>query len=202
MSNVLKAMILAAGKGVRLKPLTLESSKVLLPIGSVPLICHTLTWLKRYGISQVAINLHHLSNKIRDFVGDGSKFGVGISYSYERDLLGTAGGVKKMEKFFNNTFLVVYGDVLTNIDLSNVIGFHYEKRATATLVLSEITNPREVGIVQLDERNRVIKFIEKPQRGIYKGSLANGGIYVMEKEILEYVPDHDSTISPVIFSLN
>jgi NDP-sugar pyrophosphorylase family protein len=168
MSNVLKAMILAAGKGVRLKPLTLESSKVLLPIGSVPLICHTLTWLKRYGISQVAINLHHLSNKIRDFVGDGSKFGVGISYSYERDLLGTAGGVKKMEKFFNNTFLVVYGDVLTNIDLSNVIGFHYEKRATATLVLSEITNPREVGIVQLDERNRVIKFIEKPQRGIYK----------------------------------
>jgi NDP-sugar pyrophosphorylase family protein len=183
-------MILAAGEGIRLKPFTLETPKALLPIRGVPLICHTLTWLKRYGISKVAINLHHLGNNIRDFLGDGSRFGVEISYSYEENLLGTAGGVKKMERFFNKTFLVVYGDILTNIDLPTVIGFHRKKKAMITLVLSEITNPCGVGIVQLNERGRVLNFVEKPSRGIHYSNLANGGIYVMEKGILDYVPNH------------
>jgi NDP-sugar pyrophosphorylase family protein len=188
--SVTQAMILAAGKGLRLKPFTLETPKVLLPVGGVPLICHTLTWLKRYGISRVTINLHYLGNKIRNFLGDGSRFGVEISYSYEENLLGTAGGVKKMERFFNDTFLVVYGDILTNIDLSNIVGFHRKKKAMITLVLSEITNPYEVGIVQLNKRNRVIDFVEKPPGGTYYGNLANGGIYVMERGILDYVPNH------------
>ena len=186
-----KAMILAAGEGTRLRPLTLETPKVLLPIGGFPLIEYTLAWLKSHGISEVAINLCHLGNKTRDFLGDGSRFGMKIVYSEEKTLLGTAGGVKKMEHFFDGTFIVFYGDNLTDFDLSAMIEFHREKKATVTLALFEPSNPSEVGIVEMDKDGRIVKLLEKPKSPIsnlQSPILANGGVYVLEQEVFNYIP--------------
>lgn len=180
-------MILAAGQGIRLRPLTLTLPKVLLPVGGVPVIEHILLWLKRHGIAEVAVNLYHLGAKIIDLLGDGSRFGVKITYSSEETLLGTAGGVKKMEHFFDGTFVVVCGDVVTDFDLSAMLQFHREKRAMATLALVEVSNPWEVGIAEINESGKLISFVEKPPRGVEPGNLGNGGIYVLEKEILNHI---------------
>jgi len=199
-AKVTTAMVLAAGQGTRLKPLTLEIPKVLLPIGGVPLICYTLAWLKRHGISGVVINLHHLGEKIREFLGDGSRFGLEIVYSPEEIPLGTAGGVKKMERLLAtksqspvaNLFVVAYGDVLTDLDLSTMISLHRAKKALATLALFQATNPREVGVVKLDNEDRVVSFTEKPESRISNPqpppTLANGGIYILQRELLDYIP--------------
>lgn len=187
-SDVVKAMILAAGEGTRLRPLTLEMPKVLLPVGGVPLICHTLSWLKSHGISEVAVNLYHLGEKIKDFLGDGSRFGIKVFYSPEETLLGTAGGVKRMEHFFGSTFVVVYGDVLTDFDLTVMIQFHREKNAVATLVVLEVSNPWEVGVVEIDDGGGIVHFAEKPPKGTKPGNLGSGGIYILEKEVLDCVP--------------
>jgi len=190
--DVTKAMLLAAGEGIRLHPLTLQTPKALLPINGVPLIQYTLAWLKTHGISQVAINLHHLSDKLRTFLGNGSRFGIKIHYSLEEKPLGTAGGVKKMEKFFDSTFLVVYGDILTDFNLSAMIDFHQKAKAMATLALFQITKPWGVGIVEIDEEGRLLSFVEKPPRGSEEGNLSSGGVYVLEKEILSHVSNQGS----------
>jgi len=187
--SVTQAMMLAAGEGTRLRPLTLETPKVLVPIGGVPLICYTLIWLKSHGIREVVINLHHLGEKIKAFLGDGTRFGVSIHYSPEETLLGTAGGVKRAERFFSNTFVVVYGDVLTDFNLSDMVRFHQPQKALATLALTKVANPRETGIVRLDEHDRVVSFVEKPPGGAVAGDMANGGIYILEREIFRFIPD-------------
>lgn len=188
-SRITKAMILAAGEGTRLRPLTVETPKVLLPIGGTPLICYTLTWLKYYGIREVAINLYHLGDKVKEWLGDGSRFGVQIHYSIEESLLGTAGGVKKMERFFDSAFVVVYGDVLTDFDLSAMVKFHRDKKAGATVAVTQVSNPWETGIVQMKEDGRIISFVEKPPKGTEMGNMANGGIYILERRVLDFIPN-------------
>ena len=125
----MKAMILAAGEGTRLKPLTLETPKVLLPIRGKPYISLALSWLKCHGFTEVAINLYHLGDRIRQFLGSGLAFGVNVVYSPEETPLGTAGGVKRMEQFFDGTFAVVYGDVFTNLNLGAMLNYHRAKAA-------------------------------------------------------------------------
>ncbi|MHB1415123.1 MAG: nucleotidyltransferase family protein [Chloroflexota bacterium] len=186
--TVTKAMILAAGEGTRLRPLTADTPKPLLPLAGVPLILYSLALLRQHGICEVAVNLHHNAQKIVDCLGDGSRLGMKIHYSYEEALLGTAGGLRKVAHLFDDTFVVLYGDVLTDCDLSALIRFHRKQGGPATLALSEVTNPWEVGIVQLDQDGRVLDFVEKPPRGSAAGNLANGGIYVMERVVLDYVP--------------
>jgi len=186
--DVVKAMILAAGEGTRMRPLTLEKPKVLLPVGEVPLIVYTLAWLKSHGIREVAINLYHLGKKIKDLLGDGSGFGVKIHYSPEEKPLGTAGGVKRMEKFFNTTFVVVYGDVLTDFNLSAMIDFHKAKGALATLSLLKVPNPWEVGVADINSEGRLLSFEEKPLHDSELGNLGSGGVYVLDRGILDHIP--------------
>jgi len=184
-------MILAAGEGTRLRPLTLQTPKVLLPIAGVPLIQYTLAWLKSHSISEVAINLYHLGDEIKALLGDGSRFGVTIHYSSEKKLLGTAGGVKKLEKFFDDTFVVIYGDNLTDFDLSAMVDFHQEKKAIATLALFETTNSQEVGIVNMETDGRISRLVEKPKSphpDPQSKVLANGAVYALEKNVLDYIP--------------
>ncbi|MBA7631194.1 UTP--glucose-1-phosphate uridylyltransferase [subsurface metagenome] len=193
-SEVHKAMILAAGEGTRLRPLTLKTPKVLLPVGSdKPLIGYILSWLKNYDITEVIINLHHMGDKIKGFLGDGSRFGVKVFYSPEETILGTAGGVKRTEHFFNSTFVVVYGDVLTDFDLRDMIQFHWERKAMATLAILEVPNPLDVGIVEINRQGKIQSFVEKPPRGSETGNLGNGGVYVLERDILDYVPSEVSS---------
>ncbi len=185
----MKAMILAAGEGTRLRPLTSDTPKVLLPISGVPLIEYTLRWLKHHGISEVAINVHHLASKVHSFLGDGARFGMKFLYSQEETLLGTAGGVKRMEAFFDSPFVVVYGDVLTDLDLSSMSRCHQDRKAVATLAVLEIPNPWEVGVVETDNEGRITGFTEKPSRGLEKGNLSSGGVYILEKKVLNYIPN-------------
>jgi len=187
-NEVHKAMILAAGEGTRLRPLTLETPKVLLAIDEKPLIRYTISWLKSHGITEVAINLWHLGDDIKNLLSDGSRFGLNISYSFEETLLGTAGGVKRMEHFFDDTFVVIYGDILTDFDLNKMISFHQRREAVATLALFEVSNPTEVGIVEIDEMGRILSFVEKPPSGSETSNLASGAVYVLNKEIFNYIP--------------
>jgi len=185
----MKAMILAAGEGTRLRPLTLTEPKVLLPVSGVPLIEYTLRWLKRYNITEVAINLHHLAAKVQSSLGNGARFGMKIVHSTEETLLGTAGGVKRMENFFDGPFVVVYGDVLTDLDISAMYRFHRDRKAVATLAVREMPNPWEVGVVEMNDESRITGFIEKPPRGSEKNNLSSGGVYILEKRVLDYVPE-------------
>ncbi len=186
----MKAMILAAGEGTRLRPLTLSMPKPLLPLDGIPVIERTMTWLKLHGISEVCINLCYLGEKIVDLIGDGSHLEMQVTYSQEVTALGTAGGVKKMEDFFDDSFVVVYGDSLTNFDLTGMMNFHREKNAAATLAMFEADSFEGVGVIETDDEGRILGFIEKPgtENSTCNDWSVNAGIYVLEKTVLKYVP--------------
>ena len=189
MPNIKKAMILAAGEGTRLRPLTSETPKTMLPVGGTPLIIHIIRWLKSFGITEIGINLHYLGDKVSRFVGDGTRLGIKIEYSKEDKILGTAGGVKRLESFFaESPFAVVYGDVLTDFDLEKMIDQHFLTMALATIALVTVPNTNEKGIVELNKQGRVLSFVEKPPKGTEKSNLANGGIYVLEPKVFDYIP--------------
>jgi NDP-sugar pyrophosphorylase family protein len=186
---VTKAMILAAGEGTRLRPLTLTTPKAMVPVDGRPLIEHTVAWLKSHGVTEVGINLHYLGGKIVDCLGDGSRLGLNISYSHENELLGTAGGTKRLETFFaGDRFALVYGDILTDLDLGAMVAYHANAGAMATIALFTAPKPSEVGIVEVDSLGRILSFVEKPAPGNEKGNLANGGVYILEPEVLSYIP--------------
>lgn len=188
-SSIEKAMILAAGKGTRLRYLTVDIPKSLLSVGNTPVIVHQLCWLKRYGVNKVVINLHHKGDRIKDKLGDGVEFGLDIYYSPEEVLLGTAGGVKRMQAFFNETFYVVYGDTISDVNLSSMAEFHRQKQAIVTIVLFKTANTWETGIVEKNEDGRLISFTEKPPNGKERSNLTNGGIYILEPEVFNYITD-------------
>ena len=129
----MKAIVLAAGKGERLKPLTNHVPKVMLLIANKPILQYHIEQLKKAGITDIAINLHHMPEKIKEYFGDGTRFGVNINYSYEENLLGTAGAVKKLKGFFDKTFVVVYGDIFSELNLKKLIDFHKQKKGKVVL---------------------------------------------------------------------
>jgi mannose-1-phosphate guanylyltransferase/phosphomannomutase len=193
-NNNMKAMILAAGEGTRMRPLTLETPKPLLPIDGFPLIGYILTWLNGHGISETAINICHLGDKIKRFIGDGSQFGMQVTYSEEISPLGTAGGVKKAASFFDGTFIVAYGDNLTDFDLSSMIRFHRQKKATATMALFKPQDPTQVGMIEMDKDRRISKLIEKPKTNagisvLQSSGLANAAVYILEPQVLDYIDE-------------
>jgi NDP-sugar pyrophosphorylase family protein len=160
------------------------------PIVNKPVMEHIVELLKRHGLKDVVCNLHYYPEAIKDHFGDGSRWGVNISYSYEENLMGTAGGVKNVEGFFEgNTFIVLSGDALTDIDISQVIQFHKQKSGIATLVLTEVEDPSQYGVVLLDDEKKITGFQEKPLVGEEKSNLANSGIYVFEPDIFSYIPE-------------
>ncbi|MGC8878588.1 MAG: nucleotidyltransferase family protein [Anaerolineae bacterium] len=184
----MKAMILAAGEGTRLRPLTDRCPKPMLPVASRPLLEHTLAWLHAHGIREVAINLHHLPQVIQNHFGDGSRFGVRITYSLEKELLGTAGAVRRLQDFFRETFIVVYGDVFTDLDLSALLRFHRAHGGVGTVALYRVSNPTACGLVELDWDGRIVRFIEKPRPEEVFTNLANAGVYVLEPQVIAYIP--------------
>src|SRR5512146_2599604 len=156
----MKAMILAAGEGTRLRPLTDKLPKPMMPLGNKPLLGYTLALLAQHNIRDVAINLHHCPETVRDYFGDGSAWNVRITYSFEPELLGTAGAVKKLEAFWNEAFLVVYGDNLTDCDLTRLVAFHRAQGGLATLALFWRDDVQHSGVVALDEHDRITRFVE------------------------------------------
>ena len=184
----MKAMILAAGEGSRLRPLTLTVPKVLLPVAGVPLIKHILAWLGSHAIHEVALNLHYLGEQISATLGDGSALGMRITYSPEETMLGTAGGVKQMAHYFDGPFVVHYGDVLTDLSLTDMVRLHQASKAVATLSILKVSRPRSAGVVEMDAAGRVLSFVEKPQERTASSTFENGGTYVLERAVLDHIP--------------
>ena len=186
----MKGMILAGGIGTRLRPLTNKLPKPMVPIGGKPLLEYHIELFRKHGITEIAMNLHHLPHKITEYFGTGEKFGVNIRYLYEEELSGTAGAVKKLQDFFEDTFVVFYSDNLTNINLAQLVEHHKVFGGKVTIALYEEPNPSSKGIVELDENNRIIKFVEKPKPVEITTNTANAGIYVLEPEVLQYIPEN------------
>ncbi|MCL6519710.1 MAG: NDP-sugar synthase [Armatimonadetes bacterium] len=184
----MKAMILAAGVGSRLDPLTRNVPKPMVPIMNKPVMEHIVELLARHGFRNIMVNLHYLGDQIESYFGDGSRWGVKIHYSHEDRLWGDAGSVKRCENFFDSTFVVIGGDDLADIDLSRLVNLHKEKKAICTIALSLVDDPSEYGIALCDERDRITRFIEKPKGEVIFSNLANTGIYVLEPEIFELIP--------------
>ena len=158
----MRALILAAGEGTRLRPLTLTCPKPMLPVGGRPVLEHLVRLLRRHGVTEIAINLHYRPEVIVRHFGDGARFGVSITYSPEERLLGSAGAAKRLEWFFGETFFVLYGDVLTDLDLGSLVDRHRARRAAATLALYEVEDPTRCGIVEVAADGRIVRFAEKP----------------------------------------
>lgn len=198
----MKALILAAGYGTRLEPLTKAIPKPMVPIVNLPTMQHNLELLKKYGFKEIITNIHYFPEQIENYFGDGSSLGINLSYSYEEELLGTAGGVKRMAELMEikETFLVLSSDALTDINLHKIIEFHKKKKALATIALSLVEDVSDFGVVVIDKDNRIVGFQEKPKKEevvaapiTSESRLVNAGIYVFEPEILNLIPDgfHD-----------
>lgn len=183
-------MLLAAGEGTRLRPLTEHCPKPMLTVGGTPMLEHLVALLRAYGVTEIAINLHYKPQSIVSHFGDGSRFGVSITYSYEAELLGSAGAARNLDRFLDETFFVLYGDVLTDIDLAKLAQQHRARSAAMTLALYEVEDPSRCGIVRTREDGKVEAFVEKPGLDQIVGRFANAGVYVAEPEILAHIPRH------------
>lgn len=181
-------MILAAGVGSRLDPLTRNTPKPMVPIVNKPNIEHIVDLLARHDFTEIVINLHYLGSQIKKHLGDGSSHGVRIHYAEEDRLWGDAGSVKRAEEFFDDTFLVIGGDDLGDFDLTRILRSHKEKKAICTIALSLVEDPSEYGIALVNERGRVTRFLEKPRGEVMFSNTANTGVYFLEPEALELVP--------------
>jgi NDP-sugar pyrophosphorylase family protein len=160
-------------------------------INGKPILEHNILLLKRYGITDIYINLHHQPDVIREHFGNGKKYGVNIKYSYEETLLGTAGAVRKIADEYwdrKECFILLYGDNLYEYDLREIINFHMKKKGIVTVAVYEKDNVSQSGIVVLDKDNKILKFIEKPKPEEAVSNLVNTGIYILEPDVLAYIP--------------
>jgi len=185
----LRAMLLAAGLGTRLRPLTYEVAKSMIPVLNKPSIFYSLNSLKKStGVNQVIINLYHQKSQIKNYVKNGEEFNIEVLYSEEDHLLGTAGGLKKVETYFKDTFLVLSADGITNFELDRAVQFHKQKAALATIVLKKIEERFRYGVVLRNREGQITQFVEKPSWREAFSDEVNTGIYVFEPEIFSYIP--------------
>ncbi len=185
----MRAVLMAGGSGTRLRPLTCDLPKPMVPVLNRPIAEHIIHLLKRHQITEVIATLHYLPDILRDYFQDGSDFGIQMTYAVEEDQpLGTAGCVKNIEDLLDSTFLVISGDSVTDFDLTAAIRFHHEKRSKATLILTRVPNPVEFGVVITDQQGRINRFLEKPSSSEIFSDTVNTGIYVLEPEVLDYLP--------------
>ena len=198
----MKAMILAAGKGTRVRPITYTIPKPLIPILQKPVMEFLLELLRQHGFDQIVVNVSHLAKEIEDYFRDGQRFGVQIAYSFEGriedgqlvgDALGSAGGMRRIHDFypfFDDTFVVLCGDALIDLDLTAAVKWHKEKGAIATIVMKSVPLEQvpSYGVVVTDETGRVKAFQEKPSVEEALSTSINTGIYIFEPEVLDYIP--------------
>ncbi len=185
----MKAFLLIAGKGERLRPLTYETPKCLLPIKDRPLLAYWFDLFNRYNIKEVLINLHHLPEKVTAFIRSRRDNGIKVTEFYEKELLGTAGTVSANRAFVEGekTFFIFYGDNLTNTNLDKMALFHKKKKSFFTMGLFKTGNPSRGGVAVLDSDSRIVEFEEKPKSP--KNDLINGGIFLATNEIFKYMPE-------------
>src|SRR5688500_14779181 len=184
----MRAVVMAGGEGTRLRPLTSNQPKPMVPIVGKPCMEHILELLRHHGFEDVIVTLAFMPQAIRSYFGNGEAMGMNIEYSVEEQPLGTAGSVGLARDRLDETFLVISGDALCDIDLGALVAFHKEKGAAVTIGLKSVDNPLEFGIVVTDETGKVERFLEKPSWGQVFSDTINTGIYVLETEVLRHVP--------------
>jgi mannose-1-phosphate guanylyltransferase / phosphomannomutase len=189
----MKAVVMAGGEGTRLRPMTASMPKPLLPVVNRPIMEHVLRLLKRHGLTETVVTVQFLASLVRNYFGDGEDLGIDLHYATEEEPLGTAGSVKNAEHLLrDDTFLVISGDALTDVDLTDLIAFHKDKGALVTVCLTRVPNPLEFGITIVDDDGRVQRFLEKPSWGQVFSDTVNTGIYVMEPEVLDRVAEGET----------
>jgi NDP-sugar pyrophosphorylase family protein len=197
--KVKQAVILAGGKGLNMRPFTFEMPKGLFPVGGKPILEHIVEMLCKFEIRDIIISVGHLGDKIIEHFGDGNKFGVKITYVTEDKERGTGGALVSAKKYVkSDTFLVVHGDILTDINLSDFIAFHKEQGSMATLALTSVVDPTSFGEVALHGA-KITRFIEKPKKGKQLSQLISCGLYLLEKEIFNYLPSEGLSLLEDVF---
>ncbi|MGE0885560.1 MAG: sugar phosphate nucleotidyltransferase [Blastocatellales bacterium] len=184
----MQALILAGGEGTRLRPLTIYTPKPVVPIVNRPFLYYQIDLLKRAGIEEITLSLSYQPNKIADIFGEGDEYGVKIYYTVEASPLGTAGAYKNAQEHLTQTAVIFNGDVLTDINIADVVAYHREKNAAATIVLTPVENPSAYGLVETETDGRVRRFLEKPKLEEITCNTINAGLYVLEPRILDYIP--------------
>ena len=185
---------MAGGQGTRLRPLTSVRPKPMIPLVNKPILEHTLDRLKNFHLKKVLLTLNYKSNIIKRHFKDGSQMDMDINYSVEKSPLGTAGSVKKAEKYLNDTFMVLSGDVISDMNFQKVQEFHKKKKALATLVLTRVADPSHFGIAVLNDSQEIVNFLEKPDENQVFSNIANTGVYILEPEIFNYFDHVDGEI--------
>ena len=199
----MRAVLMAGGSGTRLRPLTCDLPKPMVPMLNRPIAEHIINLLKRHHITEIIATLYYLPDVMRDYFQDGSDFGVQMTYAVEEEQpLGTAGCVKNIQQWLDDTFVTISGDALTDFDLQAAIAFHREKKSKATLILTRVPNPVEFGVVITDKDGKIKRFLEKPSLSEIFSDTVNTGTYILEPEILDYLPENEeSDFSKDLFPL-
>ena len=199
----MRAVLMAGGSGTRLRPLTCDLPKPMVPVLNRPIAEHIINLLKRHHITEIIATLYYLPDVMRDYFQDGSDFGVQMTYAVEEEQpLGTAGCVKNIQQWLDDTFVTISGDAITDFDLQAAIAFHREKKSKATLILTRVPNPVEFGVVITDKDGKIKRFLEKPSLSEIFSDTVNTGTYILEPEILDYLPENEeSDFSKDLFPL-
>jgi len=185
--QIKKAFILAGGEGVKMRPFTYEMPKPMIPFRGKPLLEHTIEFLRKHGIKDYLINIDYLGEKIEKHFGDGSSLGVKITYVKEAKPSGTAGPLLEAKRFLKEPFILIYSDILIDIDLYDFINFHTSHDGLVTIGLTSVKEPEEFGVAEL-KGPKIVEFSEKPKVSKTLSHLVNAGIYIMKPEIMKYIP--------------
>jgi mannose-1-phosphate guanylyltransferase len=188
MGEAIKAVILVGGEGTRLRPLTCNTTKAMVPILNTPLLEYVLRYLKGHGIKDIILTMSYLPDQIQAQLGDGSKLGVNLSYVIEEQPLGTGGAIKNVEAHLAEPFFVLNGDVLTTIDLTAMMSHHRQVKPRVSIALTPVDNPTIYGVVETDHNNKVERFVEKPAPDEVTTNMINAGIYIIDPAVLGYIP--------------
>ena len=184
----MKAVILVGGEATRLRPLTYNIPKAMIPVLNQPFLEHVIGYLKYYQVKDIVLTQTSFAQPIRDYFQDGSRFGVRLSYSIEDVPLGTAGAVKNAGKYLDETCLVLNGDVFTDLDIAAMTAFHRARKAKATIALTPVDDPTSYGLVETDAQYRITRFLEKPSREHITTNMINAGTYILEPDVLSRIP--------------
>ncbi|MDD5289516.1 MAG: NDP-sugar synthase, partial [Dehalococcoidales bacterium] len=188
MKDKVKAVILVGGQGTRLRPLTYNTPKPMVPVLNLPFLEHVIRNLKEHDITEIVMAQHYLAESMKSYFGDGSKLGVKLHYVMEDTPRGTAGAVKNAAKYLDGTFVVLNGDIFHNRDFTEMLKFHRRHKAKVTIVLTPVEDPTIYGVVETDQRGKVKRFLEKPKAEEVTTNMINAGTYVLEPEVLQRIP--------------
>ena len=198
----MKAVILVGGEGTRLRPLTYNTTKAMVPVLNKPFLEHLLSYIKGHGVTDIILALSYLPHHIQGHFGDGAKMSLSLSYFIEKEPLGTAGAVKNAENMLDESFFVLNGDILTDIDLTAMMHQHRQAKAKISIALTPVEDPTIYGVVETDAQGMVVRFLEKPKREEATTNMINAGIYIIEPEVLDYIhPNKPTMFERYVFPL-